>query len=155
MALRPITSNPGNKITLQTWPHLRSGQLADGYELAFASEYGSDGPTPKNPMVVQILPDDDWDEVSPSGWDGTTDVSHQGVVVFQVAPTVAAAPPPPPRIDIFQSAIEKSQNDSADVAIQNFMDEEQSRATKKKVIYVAAGVGILVVGFLIYRRYFA
>lgn len=159
MALRPITQNPGNKITLQTWPHLREGQLESGYELAFASEYTSAGPTPKNPMIIQLLPDDDWEEVSPKGWNGMSEVSHQGLVVYKPKPTPMAfvGPPPPPRIDVFQRAFQTSQDKAADTAIARatkFMDEEQKRTKNKKLMYVGFGVVSLAVIGLIYYRYF-
>lgn len=160
MALHPITQNPGNKITLQTWPHLREGSIEDGYSLAFASKYTSAGPTPKNPMVIQLLPDDDWKEVSPKGWDGMSEVSHQGRVVYKPKPTPIpfVGPPPPPRIDAFQQSFQVSQDKAADAALARatkFMEEEQKRTKNKKLMYIGAGIAAVVIIGLIYYRYFS
>jgi hypothetical protein len=157
MALRQVVEDGGNRLALQTWPHLRDGVVEEGYALAFSSEYTEAGPTPTYPMIVWLHPPDaedadDWRRVSPQKWDGISEVTHQGQVVYR--PTVQRETPPPPRVDTFQQEFNDMQDSAQTDSINRFMAREQSRTRKERLVKVgvALAIGVAVIG--IYLFYF-
>ena len=149
LRMRPVTQTPGNKLALDTWPHLREGEIAEGYSLAFASEMTEAGSTPTHPMVVWDHPPDaedeyDWREVSPSKWDGISEVRHQGNIVYR--PTVQREVAPPPRTEVFRQEFDTMQDEMQLAQLEAFMEKEQSRTRRKNLIfYGSIGGGLILI----------
>jgi hypothetical protein len=90
-------------------------------------------------MVILLLPDDDWDEVSPSKWDGKSTVRHNGKVVF----TFPQKPQGPvgPQVSTFQQEFNRLNDAANSAAVKRFMDKQQKREFRKKLL-LGGGVAI-------------
>ena len=156
--LSPVVENKGNSLALKTWPHLRDGEIEQGYDIAFASEYGEKGPVPTYPIIAwNEAPDKedeyDWRQVSPDNWDGISPVEHNGIVVYR--PTVQRATPPPPKTEEFQYGFETMQDSFQDSMILESMRRMKERSDRKKYIKYALILLVTVgVPLAIYFFYF-
>jgi hypothetical protein len=162
----PIESIQASGAALRMMPHLSGSQVDSEFVVGFSSVAGSDKSTPtierpKGP------PNDIWesvDDATPSGWEGITEVSFGGKVIFTPGPAGRVEQGEKPE-DVIQSFMPTAEDIEAGIRLDDVAQylERKVRLARthykfgrvhinKKLVIGASLLVVTLVGWLVYSN---